>query len=75
LARPTQAVVEALVSENAARFAMIKSRRTLGRLDEARHRHLPIVDDGRVGGIVSRYDLGGLELGRLDEEIGLWERI
>jgi len=44
-------------------------------MQDGRYRHLPIVDDGRVVGIVSRYDFSGLELDRLDEEIGLWERI
>jgi CBS domain-containing protein len=44
-------------------------------MEDARHRHLPIVADGRVVGIVSRFDFKGLELDRLDEETGLWERI
>ena len=39
------------------------------------YRHLPIVDDGRVVGIVLRFDFSGMELDRLDEETGLWERI
>ena len=34
-----------------------------------------IVDDGKVVGIVSRFDFSGIELDRLDEETGLWERI
>lgn len=38
-------------------------------------RHLPIVRDGCVVGIVSRGDFRGLEQARLDEETGLWERI
>ena len=38
-------------------------------------RHLPIVDNGVVMGIVSRGDFRGLERDRLDEETGLWERI
>jgi CBS domain-containing protein len=38
-------------------------------------RHLPIVHQGRVVGIVSRGDFKGLEQARLDEETGLWERI
>jgi len=38
-------------------------------------RHLPVVEDGRVVGIVSRGDFRGLEHDRLDEETGLWERI
>ena len=44
-------------------------------MEDGRYRHLPIVDDGRVVGIVSRYDFSGMELDRLDEETGLWERI
>jgi CBS domain-containing protein len=44
-------------------------------MEHGRYRHLPIVDDGRVVGIVSRFDFCGMELDRLDEETGLWERI
>ena len=44
-------------------------------MDDGRYRHLPIVEDGKVVGIVSRFDFSGLELDRLDEETGLWERI
>ena len=38
-------------------------------------RHLPVVENGTVVGIVSRGDFRGLELDRLDEETGIWERI
>ena len=38
-------------------------------------RHLPIVADDRILGIVSRGDFKGLELDRLEEETHLWERI
>jgi CBS domain-containing protein len=38
-------------------------------------RHLPVVDAGKVVGIVSKGDFRGLEQDRLDEETGLWERI
>lgn len=38
-------------------------------------RHIPVVADGKVVGIVSRGDFRGIELDRLDEETGLWERI
>ena len=38
-------------------------------------RHVPIVDRGKVVGIVSRRDFRGMEQARLDEETGLWERI
>jgi CBS domain-containing protein len=44
-------------------------------MQDARCRHLPIVHEGRVVGIVSRGDFRGLEQDRLDEETGLWERI
>jgi CBS domain-containing protein len=44
-------------------------------MEDGRYRHLPIVEDGRVVGIVSRFDFSGIELDRLDEETGLWERI
>lgn len=44
-------------------------------MEDCRCRHLPIIDDGKVVGIVSRFDFTGIELDRLDEEIGLWERI
>jgi CBS domain-containing protein len=44
-------------------------------MQDGRYRHLPIVDDGKVVGIVSRFDFSGLEVDRLDEETGLWERI
>lgn len=42
---------------------------------DGRYRHLPIVDDGKVVGIISRFDFSGLELDRLNEETGIWERI
>jgi CBS domain-containing protein len=38
-------------------------------------RHVPVVDQGKVVGIVSSGDFRGLEKDRLDEETGLWERI
>jgi CBS domain-containing protein len=44
-------------------------------MEDGRYRHMPIVDNDKVVGIVSRYDFSGLELDRLDEETGLWERI
>lgn len=44
-------------------------------MQDARCRHLPIVREGRVVGIVSHGDFRGIEQDRLDEETGLWERI
>ncbi|MCK2087777.1 CBS domain-containing protein [Thauera aromatica] len=39
------------------------------------YRHLPVVVEGKVVGIVSRSDFKGLELDRFEDEQGLWERI
>ena len=44
-------------------------------MEDARIRHLPVIAEGKVVGIVSRFDFSGLEIDRLDEEIGLFERI
>jgi len=44
-------------------------------MQDARCRHLPIVHEGKVVGIVSRGDFRGFEQDRLDAETGLWERI
>lgn len=38
-------------------------------------RHLPVVRDGRIVGIVSRGDFSGAELDRVEGETLLWERI
>jgi CBS domain-containing protein len=39
------------------------------------YRHLPVIKNGKVVGIVSRGDFKGLEQAHLDEETGLWEII
>jgi CBS domain-containing protein len=44
-------------------------------MQDLRCRHVPIVHEGRIVGIVSRGDFHGIERDRLDEETGLWERI
>ncbi len=38
-------------------------------------RHVPIIKDGKVAGIVSRGDFKGSEQDRLDEERDLWEHM
>lgn len=38
-------------------------------------RHLPVVADGKILGIVSRGDFQGLELDQFEDEVNLWERI
>jgi CBS domain-containing protein len=38
-------------------------------------RHVPVIEDGKIVGVVSRGDFRGLEQDRLDEETGIWERM
>ncbi|MCW8086200.1 CBS domain-containing protein [Sabulicella glaciei] len=42
-------------------------------MNDGGFRHLPIVRDGEVVGLVSRYDLRGTPQRRLDEETGFFE--
>jgi len=42
-------------------------------MQDGGYRHLPVVEDGRIVGIISRGDFQGLEVARLDEETGFWE--
>jgi CBS domain-containing protein len=52
-----------------------KAIEALRLMEDGRYRHLPIIDDGKVVRIVSRFDFSGIELDRLDEESELWERV
>lgn len=47
----------------------------LRRMQDGGYRHLPVVADGRVLGVVSRRDFLGAEKARLDDETAVWERI
>lgn len=38
-------------------------------------RHVPVIENGRIWGVVSRGDFTGMELDRLEEEEHLWECI
>jgi len=44
-------------------------------MSDGGYRHLPIVADGKIIGIVSRSDFQSLELDRIETETELWERI
>jgi CBS domain-containing protein len=47
----------------------------LRKMQDGGYRHVPIVEDDKVMGVASRGDFKGMELERLEEEMGLWERI
>jgi CBS domain-containing protein len=59
--------------------ATMKPRQTaieaLRLMHDGGFRHVPVVEQDVVVGVVSRGDFRGLEHDRLDEETGLWERI
>jgi len=38
-------------------------------------RHLPVVDCGRIVGVISRSDFRGMEIDQLDDEEHLWQCI
>lgn len=44
-------------------------------MQDGGYRHIPIVADGRITGIVSRGDFRGAEKARLDEETGFAEKM
>ena len=52
-----------------------KALECLRMMQDCGFRHVPIVDGGKLTGVVSRGDFRGNEQDRLDEETGLWERI
>ena len=39
------------------------------------YRHLPVIEDGKVVGVLSRRDFKGLELDKFEDRQSLWERI
>ena len=47
----------------------------LRKMNELGFRHLPVVESGRIVGIVTRGAFKGMEIDQLDEEIHIWECI
>jgi CBS domain-containing protein len=44
-------------------------------MEDGGFRHVPVVAEGKIVGVVSRADFQGLEQAQLEEEISFWERI
>ena len=47
----------------------------LRKMSDGGFRHLPVVENGTIWGIVARSDFNGMEIDQLDEEDHLWECI
>ena len=47
----------------------------LRQMADGNYRHLPVVEKGKLIGVISRGDFRAVEEARLDEETGLWQRI
>jgi CBS domain-containing protein len=52
-----------------------RAQEALQLMSDAGFRHVPIVQDGRVTGIVSRYDFRAMEQARMDEATGFLEAL
>ncbi len=68
-------LVEVMTRDPCTMPPMNKAIDALRLMSDGGFRHVPVVDEERVVGIVSHGDFRGLEAARLDEETGLWERI
>jgi CBS domain-containing protein len=66
---------EAMTSDPVTITSASRAIDALRTMSEHGFRHLPVVDDGRIWGVVSRGDFKGSEIDRLDEEEHLWECI
>ncbi len=44
-------------------------------MEDAGFRHLPVVEDGRILGVVSRRDFAGVDKARLEDERRIWEKV
>jgi CBS domain-containing protein len=72
---PAMTMVEAMTPHPCTITPDQTSMDALREMNDRGFRHLPVVDNGVIVGIVSRGDFKGAELERLGDETSLWERI
>jgi CBS domain-containing protein len=73
---PDQTVLAEVMTANPDTIAPTTTAiEALRRMHDGGYRHLPIIERGRVVGIVSRRDFHGDEKARLDDESDLWKKI
>ena len=73
---PTATQIEALMTPDPTTITPDATAiEALRLMSDGGFRHLPIVKDGHIVGIVSRGDFKGLELDHFEDETSLWERI
>ncbi|HRQ57138.1 MAG TPA: CBS domain-containing protein [Azoarcus taiwanensis] len=73
---PVATPIEALMTPDPTTIAPNATAiEALRLMSDGGFRHLPVVEAGRIVGIVSRGDFKGLELDHFEDETSLWERI
>lgn len=73
---PAQTALSAVMTRNPTTMPPDKSAiEALRLMWDGGFRHLPVVKDGKLIGVVSRGDFKGQEQDRLDEERDLWEHM
>jgi CBS domain-containing protein len=73
---PTETTLaEVMTKEPASLLAGCTAIEALRLMQNGGFRHVPVVQDGKLLGVVSKGDFSGLEYNRLEEETVLWERI
>lgn len=73
---PAQTTLDSVMTRNLSTMSPDKNAiEALRLMWDGGFRHIPVVKDGRLLGIVSRGDFKGHEQERLDEERELWERM
>ncbi len=73
---PAQTLLSEAMTQNPDTIAPDQQAiEALHMMSDGGYRHIPVVADGKVVGILSRRDFKGLELDKFEDRQNLWERI